>query len=126
MLTSPDLAAWTRVPVSASGVLHAVHSHEAGLFTAASDHALLLSPDSASAAPPPGQITLSAAGVLAPNVFGFTITGPAGQTVTLERSGNLSDWSALQTFTLTGGAETLEVEIPQPLPSEYFRLRWNL
>ena len=37
----------------------------------------------------------------------------------------MSQWTAVQTFTLAGGPETLKVQIPQPLLSEYFRLRWN-
>lgn len=126
LLTSPDLAVWTRVPIPASGKLNAAYSHDAGLFIAGSNQALLLSLDTSPATtPPPRPVTLTATGQLSPNLFAVTVAGGAGQIVTLERSPDLSQWTAVATFTLAGGTETLEVQIPAPLPSEYFRLRWQ-
>ena len=125
LFTSPDLVTWTRIPVPASGMIRGALSHDAGLFVTGDNHAILLAPDTTPATPPAGQITLTSGGLLAPNVIGFTITGTAGQVVTLQRSPDLNTWTDVQTFTLSGGAELLEVQIPALLPSDYFRLRWT-
>lgn len=119
--SSADLAAWTEVPVPASPVAAVSSSH--GLVVAVPGQGLLLSPDLA--ATPPIAVTLSSVGRISPTVFAFTVDGNAGLAVTLERSADLLQWTDVQTFILRGGAESIEIEIPQPQPSEYFRLRWN-
>lgn len=125
LLTSPDALTWTAIPIPASGMLTAALSIDAGLLIAGAGHALLLAPDSAAPSPPPVTTSLSITASPFPGIFFFSVTGRAGQQVTLERSANLTNWTAVDTFTLSGGAETLEVHIPNPQPADYFRLRWT-
>jgi hypothetical protein len=124
LLTSPDAITWTSIPVPASGQLTAALSTSNGLLIAGPGHALLLAPDTSQPSPPV-TTSLSIVGNPSPGVFLFTVTGRSGQLVTIERSPDLSIWTAIATFTLSGGTESLEIQIPNPSPSDYFRLRWT-
>jgi hypothetical protein len=124
LLTSPDAVAWTSIPIPASGLLTAALSTSNGLLVAGAGHALLLAPDTSQPLPPV-TTSLSIVGNPSPGVFLFTVTGRAGQLVTIERSPDLNTWTAVATFTLSGGTEALEVQIPNPNPADYFRLRWT-
>lgn len=122
--SSTDLASWTPVPIPVESPAAAV-SLAGALLVAGDGQALLLAPDPVPVtAPPVPPVTLTAGARIAENILTFTITGPSGQSVTLERSPDLNAWTAVQTFTLSGNAEILEVQIPEPNPQEYFRLRW--
>jgi hypothetical protein len=121
-LASTDLINWTTIPVPAGAV--AAVSLPDKLLIAGAGQALLYAPDAAPA-PPPAAPVLTLNGNPAPNVFLFTLSGRAGQIVILERSANMQIWTAVDTFTLSGGAEALEVEDPQARATDYFRLRWT-
>lgn len=121
---STDLSAWTVVPIPVESPVAAV-SVDGALLVAGDGQSLLLTPDPAPVTTTPAlPVTLSAGAQIAAHMFTFTITGPSGQSVTLERSPDLNQWTAVQSFLLSGGVESLEIEIPQPSPQEYFRLRW--
>lgn len=120
-LASADLIHWTPVPVPAGAVTAVSLTDE--LLVAGNGQALLFAPDFTPPLPPAAPI-LSNVGQPAPNVFTFTLTGSAGQVVTLERSEDLIQWIAVQTITLSGGAESLEVEAPSSRSADFFRLSW--
>ncbi len=124
LLTSPDTVTWTSIPIPASGLLNTALSTSNGLLIAGAGHALLLAPDTSQPSPPV-TTSLSIAGNPSPGVFLFTVTGRAGQLVTIERSQDLNTWISIASFTLSGGTESLEVQIPNPAPADYFRLRWT-
>ena len=125
-LLSADLVTWTTVPIPGNPIA-AVSTGE-GLVVSGEGMALLLAPDVTSTEPPeppPLPTTLSVAGNPAPDLIRFNATGSAGQVVTLERSQNLDQWTAVETFTLAGGTEVLEVTFPDLGSADYFRLRWQ-
>lgn len=121
LMISPDMVTWTRIPIPTSGQLYSALSTPAGLVVAGTEQALIFAPYVQSA-PPPAPLALGTPRQPAAGQLAFTVTGPPGQVVTLERSENLQDWTPVQTFTLSGGAETLEVELPALPLNAFYRL----
>ena len=89
------------------------------IIVAGTGQALLLAPDTNPPAPPPVPPTLTFTGNPSANGFLFTITGRAGQVVTLERTADMSNWTAVETFTLSGGTEVLQVESLVPRSADF-------
>ena len=124
LLTSPDAATWTRVPIATSGTLFSALSTAGGLVVAGVEQSLLYSANPLVPPVSPPAPTITITGNPAPNVFTFTLSASPGQVVTLESSANLQQWTTVQTFTLSGGAESLEITAPNARSADFFRLSW--
>ena len=126
LTSSPDGTNWTTAPVATSGTLTAALSVDSGLIVAGSAQALLLSPDPMAQPITTLPPSIGIGGQLTPNSYRLTVTGFAGQVITLELSEDLVTWTPVQTFTLSGGREDLEVRFQTtPPPTAFFRLQWS-